>query len=371
VEAAGNVAALVQELGSKKPVILTDPGVIRAGLLESVKASLEKAKIAVEIIDGCQPDAPLKAIQECARRVKEGSHDLIIAVGGGSVMDTAKAVSVLAATGEEVRSLLGTTLMNRTGLAKILIPTTAGTGSEWSGAAAVTDETDGQKKIVRGRFTWAERAIIDPLLTLNLPPRVTADTGMDALCHAIEAYVTWKANIISDMFAEKSIQLINRNLRQAYAKGSKHVETRYEMAIAAALAMQAGMASGLGLVHAMNYPVAMKAHLSHGASIGILLPHVMEFNLLGNAEKYAKIAHFLGEDISGLSGMDAAHKAVEAVRKLSRDLGMMQKMREGGFEKEDIPGFVEYLFQFMPYGLEINPRDLTREEAAEIFEAAW
>jgi len=206
---------------------------------------------------------------------------------------------------------------------------------------------------------------------LNLPSRITGDTGMDALSHSIEAYTTWKANIVSDMYAEKTIQLVAENLRVAYAKGPKHTEVRYKLAIAAALGMQAVMSSASGIVHSMNYPIGIKAHVTHGTAIALMLPHVMEYNLPGNPAKYAKIAQLMGENITGLSEMDAARKSVEAVRKLSRDVGMPQKLREVNIKKEDIPGFVDFLFEFQLYGMENNARDLTREDATKIFEAAW
>jgi alcohol dehydrogenase len=368
---AAQIASLAKEFGPRKILLVTDLGVIRAGLLEGLKSSLEKGNIPFEILDGCKPDAPLGVIAELSNWAKGTGCDLFVGVGGGSVMDTTKALSVLVPAQENPRDLLGNSLSQRLGLPKILVPTTAGTGSEWSGAAVVTDETDGQKKVIRGKYAWADAVIIDPLLTLQLPSRLTAETGMDALCHAIEAYVTWKANIVSDMFAEKAIRLLGGNLRPAYAKGSKHPEARYRLSLGASLAMAAAMSSALGLVHAMNYPLAMKGHMSHGTAITILLPHVMEYNLPGSPRKYARIAELLGEETHGLSEMEAARKSVEAVRNLARDLGMPRRMSDEGVLQEDLPKFVDYLFTFMPYGIEINPRDLSREQAARIFEAAW
>jgi len=371
VRAVENVATLARGLSTKKALIVTDTGVVSAGLLEPVKASLQKGEIEFAIFDKCQPDAPLNVIEDCAKTTKEGAYDLLIALGGGSILDTTKVTSVLAVTDEDVRSLLGMDKVKKVGLPKILIPTTAGSGSEWSGAAVVADNIDGHKKVLYSRYAYATAVIIDPLMTLNLPSRITGDTGMDALSHSIEAYTTWKANIVSDMYAEKTIQLVAENLRVAYAKGPKHTEVRYKLAIAAALGMQAVMSSASGIVHSMNYPIGIKAHVTHGTAIALMLPHVMEYNLPGNPAKYAKIAQLMGENITGLSEMDAARKSVEAVRKLSRDVGMPQKLREVNIKKEDIPGFVDFLFEFQLYGMENNARDLTREDATKIFEAAW
>jgi len=371
VGATDNVATLAKGLDTKKALIVTDTGVISAGLLEPIRASLQKGGIDFTIFDKCQPDAPLSVIEDCARFVKEETCDLLVAVGGGSTIDTAKVTSVLTVTDDDVRSLLGMDKVKKPGLPKIIIPTTAGSGSEWSGAAVVADDIDGHKKVLYSRYAYATAVVIDPLMTLNLPPRITADTGMDALCHGIEAYTSWKANVVSDMYAEKAIQLVAENLRIAYAKGSKHMEARYKMAIAAAMSMQAVMSSASGIVHSMNYPIGMKAHVTHGTAIALMLPHVMEYNLPGNPAKYARIAQLMGEHLSGLSEMDAARKSVEAVKKLSRDVGMPQELREIGIKKEDIPGFVDFLFEFQLYGMENNARDLTREETTKIFEAAW
>jgi alcohol dehydrogenase len=372
VGGTGGLASLVRELGGTKALLVTDADLVRAGLMEPLKKSLDDSKVPFVLFDKCLPDAPLSVVAECARTAKDNGCDIVIGVGGGSVMDTAKVASVMARSDmgyREVFDALGPPGSRLPRLPKILIPTTAGTGSEWSYAAAVTDDLKGAKKIIMD--SWADAVIIDPQMTLNLPSRVTADTGMDALIHAIEAFTSWKANLVSDMFAEKTIQLVSENLRPAVAKGAKHLEARYNMALAAAFGMAAGSASGLGAAHVLSYALAKKVHLTHGTGVCLMLPAVMEYNLPANPSKFARIALLMGESVEGLSQMEAARKSVNAVRELIRDAKMPQRLREVGIEKEDIPIFVEFVFQAFPIVKELNPRNITPEDTRLIYEAAW
>jgi alcohol dehydrogenase len=309
-------------------------------------------------------------IEKCASIGQERSCDAIVAVGGGSVMDTAKVASVIMTNGANAHEFIGRDRIKNPGVFKVLIPTTAGTGSEWAEAAIVTDVSDGQKKPIFSRYMWPDLAIIDPVMSLGLPPRVTADTGIDALTHAIEAYAAWKANVVSDMFAEQAMQLIATSLRTAYAKGRRQIGARYNLSIAAALAIAAHTSSSAGLVHSLNYPLSVRAHVSHGTALAILLPHVMEFNLPACPDKYARVADIMGENVKGLAPMDAARKSVDAVRKLGQDLRLPQRMRDVGFEERDIEPALDFLFEYQVYGMENNPRDVTRDDIVEIYKAA-
>jgi len=372
--AVENVGTLAKKLGGKKVVIVTDPGVVQAGLVDKVKQPLEKEGIEFGIFDKCEPDAPVNVIRSCAQFIKEGGYDLMISVGGGSTLDAAK-VAGIAATAEDVAkediAQYAVTGTPRHGLPKIQIATTAGTGSEVSLGAVWTD-ADGTKKVISGEYNLPEVAIVDPLMTLNLPAKVTADSGMDALSHAIEGYTTPKANPVSDMFNESAIKLVADNLRIAYYKGSKNLQARQNMAIAASNAtIGLIMGGGAILVHAMGHSLQMKVHCTHGVSCSIMLPHVMEFNKFADPEKYARIAELMGEKIDGLPLRDAAQKAVDAVRKLTLDIGMPQRLRDIGVKKEQLPQFVDILFTVNTRMLNSNPRVCTREDATRIYEAAW
>ena len=193
---------------------------------------------------------------------------------------------------------------------------------------------------------------------------------MDALCHAIEAYFTPKANILSDMFAETAIKLIASNLREACAKGAQVIEARYIMSIAASLAIKA-IESGSGLAHKMNSELVVKAHITHGAACTILIPHNMQFELEAAPQRFVRIAELMGEKVDGLSTREAAQKAVDAVKRLSKDVGMPQTLTEVGITEDDISGLVDNLFKFrLPMLQASTLRDVTRDNLVEIFRAA-
>ena len=371
VGAVNNLGSKIKETGVKKVLIATDQGVVQAGLLDNIKEVLQNEGIEFGIFDECEPDAPFSVIERCTQVTKEGGYELIVAVGGGSVIDTVKAVSILAtAENASIYDCLGQYRVSWAGLPTIMIPTTAGTAAEWTAAAVVTDDSSGIKRSIYSQHLRPKAVIIDPSLTFNLPQDATAETGMDALIHAIEAYTTWKANIISDMFAERTIQLVASNLRIAYGKGSKNIDARYNMSIAAALGFSF-IISGLGLIHAMAYPLQMKSNISHGLSCSILTPYVMEFNMPVKLSRFAHIAELMGEKAGNLSLRDQAAKAVEAVKQLSSDIGMPQRMRDVGINKDDIPGFVENVLTFQPHVVDANPRDASGEDIKGIFEAVW
>jgi len=369
-----NVGALAKKLGGNKVLIVTDQGVVKAGLVDKVKQLVEKEGMEIGVFDRCEPDAPTSVIRSCAKFTKDGGYNLIIGVGGGSTLDTAKVASILA-TGKDVAhediDQWVVTQAPRRGLPRIQISTTAGTGSETSLGAVITS-ADGSKKVIFGEYLLPDVAIVDPLMTLNLPPEITAHSGMDALSHAIEAYTNNQASIVSDMLAERAIKLISDSLRIACYRGSKDLDARSNMAIAAYYATIALiMSGGAQLVHGMGHSLQMKAHCTHGVSCSIMLPYVMEFNVLADESKYARIAELMGEKVEGLPLRDAAEKAVEAVRKLTLDIGMPQRLRDIGVKKEEISGFVDILFTVNLRQVNNNYRSCSRESATKIFEAAW
>jgi len=293
-----NVSSLVREIKPSNILIITDRNIAGAGLIDNVKLSLEEAGYLFSIFSGCQPDAPSSVVDGCSQVVREGNYDLLIGIGGGSTMDTTKVASVLAPDGLTFQDFMSGREYSRT-LPVILIPTTAGTGSEWDEGAVVTDEIAGQKRWIIKEEFLARGAVLDPEMTLNLPRKVTADTGMDALSHAIESYLSPGANIISDLLAEMAMKLIAASLRQAYTRGNEAVEARYNMSLAAAVAMKAAMLGGASLAHALNNEISMKVHVTHGAAVTILLPHVMQFELTAAPERFARIAELMGEEVTG------------------------------------------------------------------------
>jgi alcohol dehydrogenase len=372
VGALNSIGELVKSLSHDRVLIVTDRGVVSAGIINLVQSALAKAGIAADVFDKCGIEAPVSIIEELSRTITDGKYDLLIGVGGGSAMDTTKAASLLAANpGLSAQDLIQMKPVAKS-VKKILIPTTAGTGSEWSWTAIITNDTvEDRTYPCFSERNYPDGVIVDPQLTQNLPQTATAHTGMDALTHAIEAYTCRRANIASDMFASNAIRLIFGNLRQAFSKGSVSMEHRYNISFAASCAMLAGSVGGVGLSHFMNTALSKKAHISHGSAVALMLPYVMEYNLIACPEKFAEIARLSGDITEGLSEMDAALKSVEAVRRLIADLGIPQKLGEVGITEGDISFLVDELFAYQAPAIQLmNPRDVSRDDALTVYRKA-
>lgn len=373
--AVENVGTVIRQLGGKKVLIVTDPGIVQAGLLDKVKQPLSKEGIEFGIFDTCKPNAPFSDVRKCAQVAKDGGYDLLVGIGGGSVMDLTKMASLVAAAKDVAHENINKYIKEVKGirgLLKLLIPTTAGTGSEWTFyAAMVDDEGDGEKKGGWYPALLAQAVIVDPLLTLNLPRKVTADTGADALCHAVEGYTSdMTENVIGEMFQKTAIKLIANNLRTACGKGSNQ-EARYNMSVASMMATMAMSFTGITLAHGLAGSFQMKANCTHGTACALILPYVLEYNMITTMPKLACLAELMGEHVAGLSQLDAAKKAVESIRKLFSDVGLPQRLRDFGVNKEDFPHIIDLLFKFEHTCVIRNPRDCTREDVAGILEAAW
>lgn len=357
------------QLGAKKALIVTDPGMVKADLLQPVKSSLESAGIQCIVYDRVEPEPPVRCVKEATDRFLLERCDLIIGFGGGSSLDVAKGVSLLATNGGNLLDLCGIDVVKKKGVPKILIPTTSGTGSEVTRVLVVTDENDNTKKVVNSIYALADVALVDPLLTLSVPPKVTADTGTDALVHAIETYVSVNATPFSDILAERAIQWIGKYLPTAWAKGS-NLEARYFMSLAATVAGMAFASGGLGAVHALAYPIGTEYHLPHGRSNAIMLPHVMKYNVSGNPEKYSSIAALMGKRTEGLPAVKGALWAIEAIQELLETLQIPYRLRDYGVSKKDFPKLVEGAMRFARLFVP-NPRDLTEEDVQYVYEQAY
>jgi alcohol dehydrogenase len=370
--AINKLGELVKKFEACKILVVTDTGIVEAGIVDKIKASLEKARCNFDVYDKCEPEPLYSSLIKLADRARAGKYDLLIGVGGGSVMDATKVASQLAFNeGMVVDDLMSGKAVKNV-LPKVLVPTTAGTGSEWSNVAVVYDDKADKEvdmtKVYISAQNFANAVVIDPEITINLPQRITADTGMDALTHAIEAYTCRLANVISDMFARTAIKLIAQNLRLAYSKGKNDTQARYNMSVAASLAMSASVMSGLGMAHFANGPLGKKAKVSHGAACTLMLPHVMKFNLVANPAKFAQIAEMMGENVDGLSVMDAAQRSIEAVKRLAGDLGMQQNLAGTKMSDTDIVSMVESVHKHTgPVINMMNTRDVTPDDTKRLF----
>jgi alcohol dehydrogenase class IV len=382
VSQLGDVAG---RLGARRALVVTDPNLVKAGLVEPVRRPLEQAGMAVEVFPGGEPEPSMRATEACAALARQFRPDALVGLGGGSNMDLAKASATLLAHGGGPRDYVGDDKIPGPVGALICVPTTAGTGSEVSAAAVLTDTDNKMKVGILSNYLRPRVAVVDPLLTVSCPPKVTADSGIDALTHAIEAYtavdnaefplpagertVYQGRHPLGDCLAEKAIALIGAYLRRAVARGDD-LEAREGMALAATLAGLAFSNVGVAAVHALEYPVGGATHCSHGAGNGLLLPFVMRFNLPARRREFAAVARLLGEDVAGLDEGQAAERAVVAVERLRGDIGIPGRLRELGVRPEQLRPFAEKAFAVKRI-LRVNPRAVTADDLEGILRAAF
>lgn len=356
-------------LGGSKAIIVTDSGLMKTGLVEQIGSYLEASGISYVIFDQVKADAPVSVIEECVRWIKEKKVDIVIGVGGGSSLDTAKGAAIMAGSLGTIFDYAGNDLVPNPGLPKMLVPTTAGTGSEVTRVLIVTDEKAGMKKAIYSDHALAEVAIVDPMLTLSMPSSVTVDTGLDALVHAIETFVAKTANPFSDMLALEAIRLIVKNLPAAYTKGDS-LEARYGMALGSLMAGFAFGSGGLGAVHALAYPLASEYHLTHGRSNAAILLQVMAFNLTGSVERYGKIGEAMGVPLEGLPPFNMAQASLTEVSNLFSQVNVSMQLRDYGIPKEGISRLVQEAMKFSRLFVP-NPRNLTESDVGKIYTEAW
>jgi alcohol dehydrogenase class IV len=299
---------------------------------------------------------------------KSDRYDLILGVGGGSSMDIASVASVMCTNPGTVQDYLGVNLVKNPGIPTILIPTTAGTGAEATPNAILTDVEAKLKKAVVSPCILPRVAIVDPLLTVSMPPAVTSSSGIDALTHAIETYTSNNATILSELFSKEAIIRIGRSLRTAVANGN-NLEARYDMSIASLYAGIAITNAGVTAVHALAYPLGGQFNVAHGIANGLLLPYVMEFNVLGDIPKFAAIAQFLGEKVAHLPLLEQAYRAAESVKAIYSDLKIPQSLTELGVPRDTIPEMAKAAMNVTRL-MANNPREMTAEDIERIYEKA-
>jgi alcohol dehydrogenase len=360
-----NVAEEVKRFRAKKVAIVTDKGLIEAGIIEPLEDALAAAGLATMRFDAVEPDPPFETATEAAKQIKQANVEAIIGIGGGSPLDIAKVAALLITNDGDVSSYFGIDLVPNPGLKMIAVPTTAGTGSEVTPIAILSDHHEKLKKGIVTPHLFPAVAILDPELTVGLPPHVTAATGMDALIHAVESYTSKNAYSLSDLLAEESMRLIGENLRTAFSDGS-NIEARANMLEGSLLAGIAFANAGVTAVHAFAYPIGAEFHIPHGVANSIMLASVMEFNMMGNLPKFAIIAELLGENIDGLSPREAAMCAVEALRTLAEDVKIPMRLSNFGIKDKDIPQLAEGVMKVTRL-LANNPRQMTLEDAQEIY----
>jgi alcohol dehydrogenase class IV len=366
VEKIGTEAQLLK---AKKILIITDQGVIQAGLLEGVEKSLQSVNLPFVIFDGVEPDPRIEVVEKSVEKAKKEGIDLIIGFGGGSSLDIAKVTSIMITNTGKIDSFFGVDLVPNPGVPLILIPTTAGTGSEVTPIAILSDTKEKLKKGIVSPTLFPEVAILDPKLTIGLPPSVTAFTGMDALTHAIESYYSINATDLSDLLAFRAMELLSKNLRMAYAHG-ENLAARSCVLEGSLLAGIAFANAGVGAVHAFAYPLGGEFHLAHGLTNTLMLPYVMRYNILGCPSKFAQMAKAFGEKVEGISELVGAEIAVRFIERLSDDIRVPRRLRDVGIPEDAIPRLAEAAMKVTRL-LANNPRKVTLEDAVAIYKSAY
>jgi len=366
VQQLGNVVA---GLDGHRVFLVVDPGLKKAGIVEQISTILTASKIPFTLYDKVTPEPGLKLADEAMKLAKKNRTDCIVGVGGGSALDIAKAVSILLTNGGKAEEYLGLGKIKKPGVPKIMIPTTAGTGAEVTFTAVFINEKTQSKGGMNGDPLYPDVAILDPKLTLSLPPAITAATGIDAFTHALEAFVSTQAHVISDMYAIEAMDLISRNLGPAYANGS-NLEARAAMLLGSLLGGKALATAGVGLVHAMAYPLGGMFNTAHGLANAVLLPYVVEYNIIGNPEKFATIAQIMGYDTDSLAMREAAELAVEAIHQLNADVGIPGSLAALNIPASKIPEMAKIALT-VTRPVENNPRKPTVEDVIAVYEAAF
>jgi len=366
----GSLRDLAEHAGRfnvRRALIVTDAGIRRAGIVDTVSSVLRKAAVDHDVFDRVHPDPPIEDVIAAACLAREGDFDTVVGLGGGSAMDTAKAVSALALPGRTLEVLCGQDSVPGPGLVKILIPTTGGSGSEISDSCNFSDHAAGDvKRILISRHLLADLALVDPSLSDHAPASVTAESGIDAVTHALEAFTCRTTSEFSDIWSRHALVLAARSLAAAVTVGAAAPQARDDMALAAMLGNAAADMAGLGAVHGLTHGLTARFPISHGRSNAILLPAVMAYNLAAQPARFREIAAIFATTPS-----EEEAGAPDVVAHLCARIGLAGRLRDFGVEIEDIPEIATKAVAGFPRHFGANPRNVSAEDAAAIYRSAW
>lgn len=365
--ALSQIGESAKRLGANKVFLVSDAGVVRAGWIEKATQFLEQEGLAFHVWTRVSPNPKDYEVEAGTREYEKSGCDAVLAIGGGSTIDAGKAVAILASNGGRIADYEGIDRIQKPLPPMVVVPSTAGSGSEVSQFSIIVDSRRKIKMTIISKSLVPDIAITDPVLLATVDRRLTANTGMDALTHAIEAYVSVAATPITDVHALNAIRLIAENLPASVASQT-NAAAKEAMAMAS---LEAGLAFSnaiLGAVHAMTHQLGGLLDMPHGEANAILLPYVMEFNMVSSQARYAEIALALGEPVSTLSRRQAAMRAIQAVRDMAADIGIPRRLSEVGLEDAYIPRLSENAVR--DACLITNPRDIELNDIEAIFRAA-
>lgn len=354
-------------LNDKKALIVTDKGLVQSGIIEKLTDRLEEAGTPFSVFSAVESSPPVSVVKKGLQQYQKDGCDLVIGIGGGSSMDTAKVIAVLATNEGDMEDFTGVDNVPESPAPIIAIPTTCGTGAEVTFNAVITNPEEKRKMVIISPRIAPDLAICDPLLTISLPAALTASTGMDALTHSIESFTNDVFNPLADMITKESIQLIGKYLPKAVAKG-EDIKARYWTLYASTITGIGFNLTRLANVHAISLPVSAHFGVPHGIANAILLPYVMEWNLCGCINKSIEVAKLLGEDVEGANKWEAALKSVKAVRRLSQEIGIPRSLSEVDVTEDKIPVMAEDAIK--SGNVLVNPRQTTKDDIVEILHNA-
>jgi alcohol dehydrogenase len=372
MDALNQVGIEAKKLGAGKVLIVTGPTIQQTGILDRAKTFLEAENLSVEVNvqDRDTPEPATDVVEDTAEVAKKGDFDVIIGLGGGSIMDVAKMTSALMTNPGKTKDYFGKEKVPHRGKPTIMIPTTAGTGAEMTKHAIFLDRESDVKKAVASTSLLPDAAIIDPMLTVSCPPHVTASAGIDAFIHAAEPFISKNANAVTEVIALEAVQIITRWLGPAFAD-SGDLEARYYMSLGS---MMSGMVlnnSGTSLVHALSYPLGGEYHSPHGVTLSALLATCFEYVVVAREEKMILLAEAMGESVEGLSPREAAMLAPAAIRHIIKSIRLPGSLRELGVkDKSNLQYWAEEAHKEQRL-LGRSPRVLSVEDIKEIYELAF
>jgi alcohol dehydrogenase len=363
--AVARIGEETRKLGGRKVLIITDPGVACCGTVSQVEGPLRDAGLEVGLYDKAIPEPPMGSVDEIVKFCEKGKYDSIVGFGGGSAIDVAKMVAALVGSGAKVEDYVGVDQVPKKGLPLIAVPTTAGTGSEVTAIAIFANEKLNVKQGVVSPYLIPNIALVDPVLTWSCPQNVTAAAGMDALIHNIEAYISVNATMHTDPLAYEGIKLIAKSIRAATYDGT-NAWARHNMAMGSLLGGIAFGNAGVGAVHALSYPLGGMFHIPHGVANTLMLPWVMEYNMLACLTWFREIGEAMGETMDGLSDREAADKTIAALRQLAVDLDVPQYLSDVDIPESAIPDLVKGAMTQARLWAN-NPRKFSPEDMAQVY----
>ncbi|MFA5571213.1 MAG: iron-containing alcohol dehydrogenase [Sphaerochaetaceae bacterium] len=365
IHSSKKLPTLIADLKGSKVLLVTDTGIVKAGLVANITSILDEAKIPYVLFAEIKAEPDAEEVMNGKEMFLKEKCDIVVALGGGSSLDAAKSISVMVKNDGHIRDYRGLNVLPNPGVPYIAIPTTAGTGAETTIWAVISEKDRNDKYGVGSKYLVPTISLLDPTLSVGLPQKVTAMSGIDALAHALESYINKATQPISEALSERAISMIAQNLKEATFSGTV-LSARANMLLASTMAAMAFNPTRLGAAHALAMPLGALAHIPHSEAVAVIFPAVLRFNCVGNYKKFARLAELFGEDISGLSLKDAAELGCEVVIEFLYDLGCPTSLASYGVKEDQLREIAESGYKSGMGNLIQNPKLTTLDDLEQI-----